>query len=63
MEILEDVDQLLEKSVKELKNCQESNKLKSCLSCSKLLICDIRLLYVNLIYKSMNKKESGGFEF
>ena len=46
-----------------LKKCQVENKLSSCISCLKLLDCEIRKEYIDAVYISMNKNKSGGFEF
>ena len=48
---------------KELKECQEKNKTKSCLKCKKILKCEIRDRYVKEVYRSMNPTQEGGFEF
>ena len=46
-----------------LENCQNEKYLESCLNCTKVLDCEIRDNYVKAVYNSMNKGESGGFEF
>ena len=46
-----------------LKTCQESNKLKSCMPCTYFLDCNLRKQYVLEVYNSMNKGNTGGFEF
>jgi len=53
----------LDEKLKELKECQVSNNLKSCFDCKKLLECKLRDEYVNAVYQSMNKGTGGGFEF
>lgn len=53
----------LEEKLKELKECQEKNNLKSCLKCKEVISCKIRNEYVDAVYKSMNKGKGGGFEF
>jgi len=47
----------------ELQNCQQQQRVNSCLKCSQLLNCQIRDSYVHAVYSSMNKGTSGGFEF
>ena len=47
----------------ELKNCQESNSLKSCTPCNQFFECELRKRYVIAVYESMNKGSGGGFEF
>ena len=46
-----------------LKTCQESNNLKSCMQCTSFLDCNLRKQYVLSVYNSMNKGNTGGFEF
>ncbi|MFK5975121.1 MAG: hypothetical protein QM493_01315 [Sulfurovum sp.] len=53
---------LIEKKV-ELEECQKSRHTKSCMSCEKLLDCEIRDGYIKAVYDSMSKGEGGGFEF
>ena len=56
-------EQKLEEALALLKKCQEEQSLSSCLSCEKILGCEIRTRYVNAVYESMNKGKGGGFEF
>jgi hypothetical protein len=53
----------LEIKIQELKDCQQKNKVDSCLKCDKTIGCKIRKDYVIAVYQSMNKGNSGGFEF
>ena len=46
-----------------LKTCQESNSIKSCMPCISFLDCNLRKQYVLDVYNSMNKGNTGGFEF
>ncbi|NOX16472.1 MAG: hypothetical protein GXP61_10730 [Epsilonproteobacteria bacterium] len=46
-----------------LKECQKENKTNSCFDCEKLFDCEIRKKYINAVYNSMSKGQSGGFEF
>lgn len=46
-----------------LKTCQESNNLKSCMQCTSFLDCNLRKQYVLSVCNSMNKVNTGGFEF
>jgi len=60
---LNDYDiEIIEKE-KTLKECQIKNNIKSCLKCDKIIGCAIRNEYVKAVYNSMNKGQSGGFEF
>ncbi len=53
----------LEEKLIELKECQEKHGVKSCMKCEKIIGCEIRNMYVNAVYESMNKGTGGGFEF
>jgi len=53
----------LDEKLKELKKCQEDKNLNSCLKCELILECELRNIYVNAVYESMNKGTGGGFEF
>jgi len=46
-----------------LEECQASKEIDSCLKCQEILECEIRDNYIKSVYASMNKGESGGFEF
>lgn len=48
---------------KKLEQCQYSNGLKSCLQCKKVLTCGLRSSYVDSVYDSMSKGQSGDFDF
>jgi len=50
-------------ATKKLKECQKSLNFKSCFDCEKLFDCEIRKEYIDAVYKSMSKGQSGGFEF
>ena len=47
----------------ELKTCQETHQVSSCLKCEKLLDCEMRDAYIKAVYDSMSKGKGGGFEF
>jgi len=53
----------LEDKIEELKKCQASKGLNSCLGCKEINNCDTRNSYLTAVYESMNRGESGGFEF
>jgi len=55
--------ELLKIATVNLKDCQNNLQLKSCFDCEKLFDCEIRKNYVNAVYSSMSKGQSGGFEF
>lgn len=47
----------------ELEKCQTEHLVKSCMSCEKLLECEVRDSYIKAVYDSMSKGAGGGFEF
>ncbi len=53
----------LKNKTKELKECQKEKSVNSCLKCKEIIGCQIRNEYVRAVYDSMNKGQSGGFEF
>jgi len=59
----DEFEQKLFEKKKELEECQNKKGLKSCLKCSEIIACEIRNNYVKAVYDSMNKGQSGGFEF
>ena len=56
-------EQELETNLKLIKECKEKKEKKSCSKCDEFFGCDIREQYVQAVYYSMNKGESGGFDF
>jgi len=56
-------EQILDKKLILLKQCQQDHALKSCLACPELLACPVRDAYVKAVYESMSKGHGGGFEF
>ena len=53
----------LDEEIIRLKACQEEKGVKSCSFCSFYIGCEIRQAYVQAVYDSMSKGETGGFEF
>jgi hypothetical protein len=60
---LDEWQEKLEKILLELKTCQKSKDLKSCIPCDKFFDCELRKKYVIAVYSSMNHGSTGGFEF
>ncbi len=60
---LDEFELKLQEKLKELQKCQKKHEVKSCLKCEKVIGCQIRKDYVTAVYQSMNKGQSGGFEF
>jgi len=53
----------LEEKKTVLEQCQNEKSLKSCNECDKIIGCETRRNYVQAVYDSMSKGETGGFEF
>ena len=53
----------LKQKKSELEVCQTEQQVKSCMSCEKLLECEVRDSYIKAVYDSMSKGAGGGFEF
>lgn len=61
--ILDQWEEALQEAIASLQECQNSRNLTSCFDCEKLFDCEIRSNYVKTVYESMNKGQTGGFEF
>ncbi len=53
----------LQETTQKLKSCHSELKVDSCLNCEKIFDCEIRKEYIDAVYKSMSKGQTGGFEF
>jgi hypothetical protein len=53
----------LDEAIIRLKACQQEKNVKSCSLCELYIGCEIRQAYVQAVYDSMSKGETGGFEF
>ena len=53
----------LKSITKELKECQITKSVNSCLKCNEILKCQLRNNYVLLVYNSMGLGSNGGFKF
>jgi len=53
----------LDEEILRVKACQQEKSVKSCSLCSHYIGCEIRHAYVQAVYDSMSKGETGGFEF
>ena len=56
-------EQKLDIEIKRLQECQVEHQVKSCKDCEHYIGCDVRKTYVNAVYNSMSKGDTGGFEF
>lgn len=66
MQIMDKTDAFehaLEQALVTLKACQQEHQFNSCSECEKLLNCPTRQAYIQAVYDSMSKGETGGFEF
>ena len=61
--VLDEWQIALKQKKSELESCQSEHQVKSCISCEKLLECEIRDAYIKAVYDSMSKGAGGGFEF
>jgi len=62
-EDLQKYEKQLMRYTQALQECQANKQLRSCLKCEDVIGCKVRDDYVKAVYQSMNKGESGGFEF
>jgi len=53
----------LEEMLHKLQACQEEKSHKSCSACEFYFHCELRKEYVQAVYNSMSKGDTGGFEF
>lgn len=53
----------LEQKLQELQECQQQKGVTTCSGCTLFLECEIRKAYVDAVYNSMSKGDTGGFEF
>ncbi|MDA3048871.1 hypothetical protein OFN98_00630 [Campylobacter sp. JMF_15 NE4] len=56
-------EQILDKNLAILQDCQAQNGLQSCSQCEKILDCQTRDKYVKAVFESMSKGSTGDFEF
>ncbi len=56
-------EQQLDAELVTLQKCQTEHQVKSCSLCEHYIGCNVRQTYVNAVYNSMSKGDTGGFEF
>jgi len=56
-------EERLDVKLAEMQKCQQEKGMKSCSDCSEYIGCSVRRAYVQSVYDSMSKGETGGFEF
>ncbi len=62
-QVLDSYEQQREELRERLVACQQAQGVKSCLACQELIGCKLRQGYVDAVYRSMSKGDTGGFEF
>jgi len=60
---LDEYELELKNRLRELQNCQQQRGFRSCRQCSEFYTCETRKVYVDTVFTSMSKGETGGFEF
>ncbi|SFV55976.1 FIG00469370: hypothetical protein [hydrothermal vent metagenome] len=53
----------LDSMIEKLQACQREKNHKSCSACELYIECKLRDEYVQAVYNSMSKGDTGGFEF
>ncbi len=53
----------LDEMIEKLRKCQEEHQVESCSKCLNFIGCQLRKEYVDAVYNSMSKGDTGGFEF
>ncbi len=56
-------EERLDAALQAMQNCQKEKAVKSCSLCEFYIGCETRRAYVQAVYDSMSKGETGGFEF
>lgn len=56
-------EQHLDEALKKLRSCQKEHHQTTCSKCEHYIGCKVRNSYVQAVYDSMSKGETGGFEF
>lgn len=56
-------EQRLDEALKRLQGCQKEQNVATCSDCERCIGCETRQAYVQTVYDSMSKGETGGFEF
>ncbi len=53
----------LDEALERVQSCQRERQVESCGDCERMIGCEVRQAYVQTVYDSMSKGETGGFEF
>ncbi len=60
---LDEYELKLEEMLVKLQECQKEKGVRTCSACALFLECALRKEYVDAVYNSMSKGDTGGFEF
>jgi hypothetical protein len=53
----------LDEMIIKIQTCQSQKAHKSCSTCEHYFNCELRNEYIQAVYNSMSKGDTGGFEF
>ncbi len=53
----------LDEMILKVQSCQNDKNFASCSACDQFLSCTLRAEYIQAVYNSMSKGDTGGFEF
>ncbi len=53
----------LDEMIAKIQECQQKIQISSCSACEQYIECVLRVEYVDAVYSSMSKGETGGFDF
>ena len=53
----------LDEMIPKVHACQKEKNLSTCSACEAYIGCELRKEYVEAVYNSMSKGDTGGFEF
>jgi len=56
-------EERLDEAIQTLKACQQEHNVNSCYVCEHCIGCEVRTKYIRIVYESMSKGETGGFDF
>ena len=62
-EATERFEKRLDETMAAMQSSQKEKNVTSCSECSEFIGCAIRKEYIQAVYDSMSKGETGGFEF
>ncbi len=63
MQTTDRFEQRLDETMLSMQSCQKEKNVSSCSECDQFIGCAVRKEYIQAVYDSMSKGETGGFEF